>query len=176
MFKITLPVIEESINRANLILAEVYPNYIIPKINNIKITNARSYWMNIGKIKSSHDAYGLNISKTFELIPNEQVAILRFQSSIIHELIHTQPRCMNHGKYFQKICYLVNKKYPQYKVKTSTSDEEVGLDLSVDKKPKYKIVCSKCGKEHYYFRKLIYNIEEYKCGRCQCDKLSLINL
>ena len=72
--------------------------------------------------------------------------------------------------------YLVNKKYPQYKVKTSTSDEEVGLDLSANKKPKYKIVCSKCEKEYFYFRKLKYNIEEYKCGRCQCEKLNLINL
>lgn len=176
MFKITDAVVEACLDQANFILKEVYPKYISPKIYSIKITNARSYWMNIGRLREAPDGYGLHISRTFEQIPNTQMARNRFVSSMIHELIHTQPKCMNHGRYFQYLCKLVNKAYPQYQIKTSTSSEEVGLVLENTRQPKYKIICQKCNQEYLYFRKLKYDISEYRCTHCGNEQLKMINL
>lgn len=81
---------------------------------------------------------------------------------------------MNHGSKFQRICYLVNKKYPQYRLQTATGAEDFGIQLD-EPTPKYKIICRCCGKEYLYQRKPKLNINMYKCSKCGKSNLELVN-
>ena len=173
MFRLTESVINTAIDNANKILKEVYPRYEIPNIWSIRITNAKSYWANIGRDKNFPNRFGMHISKTFEKIPDLELAKIRFQTCMLHELIHTIPGCNNHGKNFKRIGYLVSRKYPQYDVCTSVNAEEFGVETK-ERPARYIIKCTKCGKEFRYARKPKYAISNYCCTNCYCDKLIII--
>ena len=155
---------------SNRLLEEVYSKYNRPTIVNIKYTRARSYWAKI--CKRGTGMYELILSNVFEDIPNENIARDRFTSSIIHELIHTIPGCWDHKCKFQLLCSLVNTKYPQYNLQTSTSTEDVGLVIE-EKTPRYTVVCKHCGKEYKYWRKPRYSLDSYSCGNCKHNDLEL---
>lgn len=168
--------INSAIAKAINILEQCYNQFNKPYIYKIEYKpNSKSYWAKIGRNSKKHPGYFLRIGGLFQLIPNEELARIRFQSTIIHELIHTIPGCMNHGSKFQRICYLVNKKYPQYKLQTATGAEDFGIQLD-EPIPKYKIICKCCGKEYLYQRKPKLNINMYKCSKCGKSNLELINI
>lgn len=69
------------------------------------------------------------------------------KNTIMHELVHTCPGCMNHGPEFQRRALMVNRKLG-YHVSTTTDGEAleaagVTLKRSADN---YGIVCKKCGR------------------------------
>lgn len=168
--------INSAIAKAINILEQCYNQFNKPYIYKIEYKpNSKSYWAKIGRNSKKHPGYFLRIGGLFQLIPDEELAKIRFQSTIIHELIHTIPGCMNHGSKFQRICYLVNKKYPQYKLQTATGAEDFGIQLD-EPIPKYKIICKCCGKEYLYQRKPKLNINMYKCSKCGKSNLELINI
>lgn len=165
--------IEKAIDNAVKVLSSVYNKFDAPYINSITITNASSYWANIRRVKSHGDvSFSIRVSKTIELIPNEELAQRRLEETIIHELIHTIPGCMNHGSYFKHFCSLVNNNYPnRYVIKTRTNSEDYGVAIENKPKFKYEIVCTHCGKKYYYARKPKYDIRNYTCGKCHKDGL-----
>ena len=168
--------IENALIVANQILSECVKSYCEPYIYKIDFREkSKSYWAKIGRNSKKHAGYFLRIGGLFNLIPNEELAKVRFQSTIIHELIHTIPGCMNHGSKFQRVCMLVNKKYPQYKLQTTTGAEDFGIQLD-EPTPKYKIICKCCGKEYLYQRKPKLNINMYKCSKCGKGNLELIDI
>lgn len=180
MFSLTSENVEYAIGNAFNVLKETYPPFIQPKINYYKLTNATSYWANIGKCKEDPNGYGLHISKLFELIQDQKIAELKFYSCIIHEIIHTIPGCENnHGDKFNNICELINSKYPEYKIQTSISNKYFKTDLPLNSnniQPKYILKCKSCGKEYFYFRKPRYDIKMYRCTVYNCGgKLKLID-
>lgn len=164
--------VEQSICKGNQILKECLKNnYIEPHIYNIEFKQkSKSYWAKIGKNSKKHSGYFLRIGGLFNLIPDEKIAKIRLQSTIIHELIHTIPGCMNHGEKFHYICNLVNKIYPQYKLQTSTGAEDFGIQLE-ERKPKYVVKCNNCGKEYLYFKKPKYDLTKYSCTSCRSTQL-----
>ena len=174
MFSLTEGKINSTIEFACSTISKMYPAFKTPTINYVKVTNAKSYWANIGRDRNKPSGYGMHISRTFELIPDDEKAELRFKSCMIHEIIHTIPGCNNHGKKFKKICNIINKKFPEYKLQTKTSSEDFGVKRE-DKKPRYIVKCESCGKEYFYFRKPKYNIENYYCS-CGKYKLKISNL
>ena len=168
--------VDNALSIGNRVLNECVKSYCEPYIYKIEFKEkSKSYWAKIGRNSKKHSGYFLRIGGLFNLIPNEELAKIRFQSTIIHELIHTIPGCMNHGSKFQRICYLVNKKYPQYKLQTATGAEDFGIQLD-EPTPKYKIICKCCGKEYLYQRKPKLNINMYKCSKCGKSNLELINI
>ena len=168
--------INSAITKAINILEQCYSQFNKPYIYKIEYKpNSKSYWAKIGRNSKKHPGYFLRIGGLFQLIPNEELARIRFQSTIIHELIHTIPGCMNHGNKFKRICSLVNRKYPQYQLQTSTDASIYGINLEEDK-PKYKIICECCGKEYLYCRKPKRNITDYLCSVCKSDRLKIINI
>ena len=152
--------IDSTIEFSNKVLKEVYSKYSTPIIVNIKYTRARSYWAQVRKRGTG--MYELIISNVFESIPNEDVARNRFRSCIIHEMIHTIPGCWNHRSMFQRMCHLVNSRYPQYNLQTSTSVEDVGLSEPVQI-PRYIVTCKHCGHVYNYMRKPRYALNNYRC-------------
>ena len=163
--------VNNTIELANKILSDVYSRYEKPIIVNIKYTNARSYWARI-KIKGTN-MYELILSNVFELIPEETVARNRFQTSIIHEFIHTIPGCWDHRRKFQQLCNLIRYRYPEYKLQTSTDTESCGLVIE-EKPPRYTVVCEHCGHEYKYWKKPRYNLDNYVCGECKHSNFKLI--
>lgn len=166
--------IQSVIDQGNRILKECVPSYCCPYIHKIDFKNkSKSYWAKIGRNSKKHSGYFLRIGGLFSLIPDENIARIRFQSTIVHELIHTIPGCMNHGKKFHLICALINKKYPELSLQTSTSCEEYGI--MVEKRvPKYIVKCTKCGKKYFYFRMPNYDLHNYVCNCCGYSKLKLL--
>ena len=168
---------ESTIRRGNEILQECYSKYNAPTIYRIDYKDkSKSYWAKIG-FKKNLPGYFLRIGGLFSMIPNEDLAQTRFQSTIIHELIHTIPGCMNHGRKFHYICNLVNRRYPEYQLQTSTDPKSFGIEeeaLEI-RKPKYKIICLNCGKEYIYYKKPRYHISDYSCSKCHKDMLKLVN-
>ena len=69
------------------------------------------------------------------------------KNTLMHELIHTCPGCMNHGYEFQRRAEAVNRKLG-YNIHTTTNSESLeaaGVQLK-RKSANYRIVCMKCGK------------------------------
>ena len=88
---------------------------------------------------------------------------------IIHELLHTCPNCMNHGKEWKKWADKCNKCLG-YDVSRTDSAESLGVvhDDIKDSKPYYLVVCKKCGKRFVYYRrgKVVNNPGMFRCGKC----------
>lgn len=175
MFQLTESVINAAINNAHKVLKDVYLKYIEPNIWSIKITNATSYWANIGRDKSVKSRFGMHISRTFEKIPDEQLAKLRFETCMIHELIHTLPGCNNHGNNFKRIGRMVKRKYPQYDICRCVSAEEFGVETK-ERPARYIIKCEHCMHEYRYQRKPKYAVSEYKCSKCGSSELKLFSV
>ena len=167
MFQLNENKIQSTIKNSCDIISTGYKKFIKPNITYVKVTNAKSYWCNI---KKESLGYRIHISKSFELISDEKLAEERFCSSITHELIHTIPGCMNHGKKFKKICSILNNLYPKLKLQTSTSGDDYGVKIE-EKAPKYIIKCNGCGKEYFYFRKPKYKLEDYSYTQCKNSTL-----
>lgn len=92
--------------------------------------------------------------------------------TVMHEVIHTLPKCGNHGPHFQEVARLVNIKLG-YRIATTSK-------LSTDEKEaipfKYVVKCGLCGQEmKRYHRKpqLTPNHYHGACGKDSMGKLQL---
>ena len=89
------------------------------------------------------------------------------KTTIIHEILHSCEKCMNHGPEWKKLAELVNKNYPQYNIKRTTSSSEKGIELNPDNF-KYVLECNGCKKLIGYHRmcKIIKYSDYFKCAKC----------
>lgn len=85
---------------------------------------------------------------------------------IAHELLHTFDGCYNHGPNFHRWAKVIYDNFG-YLIDTH-ADTDAGAYFRSVQKPKYKIVCDKCGIETYKDRKsdLTENPINYYCGKC----------
>ena len=112
---------------------------------------------------------------------NEECNVLALKETIFHELIHTLPNCMNHGKEFKKYAGIINKKYHTNIKRACTNEEKYGVAYAKkvaernnkNKKPKikYELFCNNCGKirasrETSRMPKWYAHTERYKCSVC----------
>ena len=95
-------------------------------------------------------------------------------NTMIHELLHTCPNCMNHGKEWKKWADVVNRN-TKYTIKRTTSCAEKGVEREV-KFPKYTVTCNLCNAEWHYNRvgNVIQNLNRCKCPYCNKRSLSYI--
>lgn len=153
-FKLITPVTIEQVNQcitqANTILSSIYPQYKTPELHFLW-THAKSYWAKI-HTTATPGRYELFISTLLFDQLDFDIQQKKLQETVLHELIHTLPRCMNHGKTFQKWVKRVNLAYPNYTIttKSSAKDYDIVLQAPVDR---YIIKCNTCGIESKYARK-----------------------
>ena len=95
-------------------------------------------------------------------------------NTMIHELIHTCPHCMNHGKEWKRWADTVNRN-TKYTIKRTTSYEEKGIEKPVNI-PKYTVKCSDCGRKWFYNRagNVIQHLNRCKCPYCNTKHLTYI--
>lgn len=95
------------------------------------------------------------------------------KNTIIHELVHTCPGCMNHGPEFQRRALMVNRRLG-YHVSTTTDGnalEAAGVTLK-RAADNYGIVCKKCGRvvqRRKRWSSTLENIGGYRHGGCGGD-------
>lgn len=94
-------------------------------------------------------------------------------NTMIHELLHTCPDCMNHGKEWKHWANIINAN-TCYSIKRTTSCAEKGIEPIV-KSPKYTVSCSGCNKKWYYNRAgtVVKKINRCKCPYCRTYSLSV---
>lgn len=73
-------------------------------------------------------------------------------NTLLHEYLHTCPKCDNHGAVWKHYADLINNKY-HYNIKRCTSSEEKGLNTEEYVKYKYEVSCPDCGHTWRYLRK-----------------------
>lgn len=110
----------------------------------------------------SRGVYEIEIS---DRLLNDDVSEEATFNTMIHELIHTCPDCMNHGKEWKKWADVINRN-TNYNIKRTTSYAEKGVEPPA---PKYIVGCRTCSHKWYYNRAgaVVQNFAYYKCPYCK---------
>ena len=74
-------------------------------------------------------------------LSSEACPIEELKNVIVHELLHTCPRCLGHGKTWMKYAKIVNEKYG-YEVSTVKDHEDI---FHKEKPVLLRLVCKSCG-------------------------------
>ena len=146
--------------------------YQLPTIN-YKINNRAKTRLGQCKQKIKNVYYEINLSSNYMDEYIKMNRIDKIKNTIIHELLHTMPNCMNHGNEWQKHANIVNKKLGYNISRLATVENEVKKELI--KKSKYQIECE-CGQTYFYNRKTKYmdRLETCSCHKCNSKNLKLI--
>ena len=107
-----------------------------------------------------------------EKLLNDDVSIEATFTTMLHELIHTCPNCMNHGAEWKLWAEIINR-VTGYNIKRTTSCEEKGIEPVA---PKYVVVCRRCNSRWNYNRAgtVIKSINRCKCPYCKDYTLFVI--
>lgn len=160
---------------ASINIGDGFENVLEIKVN----TRAKKRW---GQCRRVRGFYYININAD---LLDESTDLSGLKSTIIHELLHTLPGCLNHGATWNSYASKVNRELG-YNIKRCSSDEEKGLSAEMIKKRtndelvrkvssiKYIVVCNSCGNKNFYQKraKVIDYPQLYRCGRCR-GKLSV---
>lgn len=95
------------------------------------------------------------------------------RQTIAHEIIHTCPGCMDHGKIFRRYAEMMNNAYG-YSVSRTGSREEMGIPD--EENYRFAIICQKCGKKILRLRRssITDDPSRYRCecgGRLRVESL-----
>ncbi len=104
-----------------------------------------------------------------QMLLEDDVDEQALKDTIVHELLHTVPGCMDHKGKWKMYAELVNRKLPQYTIKRTASREEKGIaERQVAPIYHYAVKCSSCGTVFQREResKLIKNPGQFRCGLC----------
>lgn len=146
----------------------------IPIANGIAIeTNTRAHSF-YGKCKLHNGFYTIEINAD---LLNEQNPLEALETTIFHELCHTCPNCMNHGKEWIKWATRINV-VTGYNIKRTSTTEEKGLTYFQQPKVEIKYICTcqNCGERWEQKRKskLVEHPEKFRCacgGRIEVEKV-----
>lgn len=145
--------LQEVINEAVNINIPVSNNII----SNVKInTRATSRF---GQCKKQNGKYLIEISQHLTQAEEKHI-----KETLAHEVLHTCPNCMNHGRQWKLYAMIMNNKYG-YEISRTGSCENMGITSPKIERANYAIVCNNCGKTTYRQResKVIKNPERYRC-------------
>ncbi|SFB99517.1 SprT-like domain-containing protein [Butyrivibrio sp. YAB3001] len=129
-------------------------------------TRAKKRW---GYCRKEIDGtYEIQIAQ--QLLFDDRISDKACKETIIHEILHTCPGCMNHKEKWKSFAQLMNDKYG-YNIKRTTSCIEKGVEETPSQKHisiKYVFTCSGCGAKIYRRRKSKFTkyYKNYICTRC----------
>lgn len=126
-------------------------------------TRAKKRW---GQCQRIGSYYKIEIS---DRLLQDDVSYEATMNTLIHEILHTCPNCMNHGAAWKKLAERVNSFYPQYNIKRITSSEEKGIAADRMAEYKYSVVCKSCGAEAKYMKRgKVIQLLEKGSKSCRC--------
>ena len=133
------------------------------------------------KTRYRKDYYTIQINNFHNMIDSET----EVKNTLVHEIIHSMPNCMNHGEVWKRIALKYSRaygidiartnrheKYSQFRKeyeaqKTNSAGEIIGTN-----KYKYAVTCTCCGKEWKYQKRskiveLAYKGKKLECPYCK---------
>ena len=112
--------------------------------------------------KNSDESFTIQISN--RLLKDDVSEEATF-NTMIHELLHTCPNCMNHGAEWKMWANVINRN-TKYNIKRTTSCAEKGIEAPA---PKYIVACRICNHKWNYNRAgtVIKSISRCKCPYCK---------
>ena len=128
-------------------------------ISEIKVSPTLSRAWGSTSYNPKQKKYSIKLNKA--ALSNEYA----LEETILHELIHTLPGCMNHGELWQSVAKCINAEHG-YTISRVNSSEDLGISF-VDNGYKYIIKCTECGKEIGYMRRS-YAVKCPEAFRCTC--------
>lgn len=126
--------------------------------NVIAVTNESRSKRRNGQCRKKGKMYTINIS---DKLLTGKVSEKDIKNTIMHELLHTLPNCMNHGNEWKKQAEIVNNSLG-YNIKRCNDLEGFEHD-----EYRYMFKCNDCGQEFGRYKKSRFT-ENYTAYRCKC--------
>lgn len=152
----------------------------VPEIKSFTInTRAKKRF---GQCKKIDDEFYININVN---LLDEDCPLLSLKETIYHEIIHTLPKCFNHGQWFHYYANMINKKYGTNISTTSSFKEKYGKEFyakvanttTLNRPYKsYAVWCQNCNRivasgKYQRMPKWFARPNKYKCTRCGCKNI-----
>lgn len=137
-------------------------------------TTALSRW---GRFEPGRSGGTISISA---ILLDDRVPYRSLEQTVMHELLHTVPGCLNHGAKWKCLAERVNERLG-FAISRTSSAEDLGLPAELAlvqevrremREPyRYLLRCRQCGHEGYYKRRsrAITHPEFYRCSICGGD-------
>ena len=126
-------------------------------------TRAKKRW---GQCKIEKYGYSININADLLDEENDSDGLTE---TIIHELLHTIPGCMNHGKKWKSMAEKVNQAYGLNIARCSSAEDKGVTKRDINKvEYKYILQCDSCGNTYGRIRmsNAVKFPKAYRCGCC----------
>ena len=133
----------------------------VGKIREIKAdTRARRRWGVCRKEADGSFRIGISVR-----LLEEDVPLRSLQQTILHELLHTAPGCMDHTGTWKRYAGLLNRTYG-FSIRRASAAEDLGAPE--DPRVRYRFRCEGCGAEQLRYRACNFtrHPERYRCSRC----------
>lgn len=127
-------------------------------------TQAKRYWGSCQK--KSDGSYIIRISS---VLLDENVPLDSLKDTIYHELLHTAPYAMSHGKVWLELAQKVNWATGLNIRRVAPAPEKgVIRDYANDPSVKFVCACKKCGAKIIRYRKcsFVQRTDRYRCANC----------
>ena len=133
---------------------------------------ATSRFGKIKRIGTNH--YEIELNSIHNEVDNDQ----NVKNTVIHEIIHSLPGCMNHGFLWKEVCDKYNRAYNTQLSRTSIASTEY-MSIVSTKYKKYTLTCNKCKHEWQYSKntklvKMAREGKELKCPWCGDQTFTVI--
>lgn len=162
--------------------SDLYPEF---KNNSYTIRFNNNATTFLGKIRKTGNSF-ISTGGCFEIIVNkvytDMVDIDDVRNTLLHELIHSLPYCMNHGPDWKRQAAKARVRgYTITRVSGKNAYTEMYNKKRKEKKQnaKYTVYCDKCGEQWNYQRtcKVIKSVARnetrYSCPKCNNHNLKL---
>lgn len=137
----------------------------IPYSKNVDFNTSKRYKVKWGQCSKRYDGYHITINN---ILADEKYHD-GLENTLMHELLHTCPGCMNHGALWKAYSRMVFNYYGIDITRTNSSKEK-GVDESLIKHEpiRYRFKCEGCGQIINRRResKFTRNYTHYVCGEC----------
>lgn len=139
----------------------------IPYAKNHRIitdSRLKRCWGSCRKIKD-----GSFLIKVSPVLLDAHIPSDSLKDTLYHELLHTVPHAMSHGKTWLQLAQKVNGATGlNIKPSTPASEKGVVVNYADDPSVKFLCICEGCGAEVIRYRNCAFarHPEKYRCGRC----------
>ena len=147
----------------DLKIADITNQYYLVEFNSRKNSRVHGACTYIGTCNGI-PRYKITINRAYLQNSDPQSV----HDTIAHEVLHSIPGCMNHGKKWNYYARQFMTALPQFNISRCTNNEGFNnyLKKAMETQAKYTIICKKCGARFYKTRKsqwMEYIMEGGKC-------------
>lgn len=147
----------------DLKIADITNQYYLVEFNNRKNSRVLGMCTYIGTLDGI-PRYKITINKAYLQNSDPQSV----HDTIVHEVLHSIPGCMNHGKKWSYYARQFMTALPQFNISRCTNNEGFNnyLKKAMETQAKYTIICKKCGARFYKTRKSQWMDYLMRGGKC----------